>query len=85
MNNIWKDIDADIKLNLNHFRPEMFEWLTTRFEYCLTSSRQAVFSLEFIVFFPSKVYIKQSQNRDTLAASEMELFGTIAIGNQRRI
>ena len=54
----------------------MFEWLATRFEYCLPSSRQALFSLEFIVLFLFKVYIKKSQIWGTLPAS---------IGNQRRI
>ena len=73
------------KLNLNNFRPEMFKWLATRFEYCVTSSRRALFSLEFIVLFLFKVYTKQSQIRGTLPVSDMELFGTISTGNQRRI
>ena len=74
----------------------MFKLLATRFEYCftssrqalffcLTSSRQALFSLEFIVLFLFKVYIKQGQIWRTLPASEMELFGTIVIVNRRRI
>ena len=41
--------------------------------------------LEIYCAFLFKVYIKQSQIWGTLPASEMELFGTIAIGNQRRI
>ena len=64
------------ELNLNNFLPEMFEWLATRFEYCLPSSRQALFSLEFIVLFLFEVYIKKSQIWGTLPAS---------IGNQKRI
>ena len=47
------------KLNLNNFLSNMFEWLATRFEYCLTSLTGALLSLKFFVLLVFKVFIKE--------------------------